>query len=223
MIDFRETLAVLLIAVLTVSGVGFSQDEADDEDFGPYPVVETGDTIIAPPTGVDPFYTKYLNANGVVIVGSGKVSDAAFYAARKTILELMRKRPDVNAAMLKNHPRISIMAFSETASDLPEFGERSDGEWGLGQMPGSATSLIWEKGIAYEGNTQYIANFLLHEFVHMVHNLAMPETDPEALDEIYAAYLAAVEEGRFMKSPNESERTPTPFNAWRDETMAQPF
>jgi hypothetical protein len=48
-------------------------------------------------------------------------------------------------------------------SDLPEFGPGSDGEWGLGQMPGDPTSLVSEKGIQYEGNTEYIGNLLLHE------------------------------------------------------------
>ena len=112
------------------------------------------------------------------------------------------KRPDVHKALVANNARISIMAFSETASDLPEFGPGSDGEWGLGQMPGDPTSLVSEKGIHYQGNTEYIANFLLHEFVHVVHNLGMPTTDPEIVDEIYTAYLRAVEKGLFMKPPN---------------------
>ena len=194
-----------------------AQTDVDEARFEPFPIVYTGDNVIEPPEGVHPFYKKYINADGIVIVGSANVADAALLTARSAILRLTSKRPDVHQAIVANNARISIMAFSETASDLPEFGLGSDGEWGLGQMPGDATSLVSEKGIRYEGNTEYVANFLLHEFVHVVHNLGMPTTDPEIVDEIYAAYLNAVEEGRFMKPPNDAPEEATAFDEFRDD------
>jgi hypothetical protein len=211
------TLMLISVVTLLLANAAHCQDESEGRDFKPFPVVETGDKVIAPPEGCHPFYKKYINANGVVIVGSEKVSDASMLAARKTILHLASKRPDVLKAMVKNHPRISIMAYSEKASDLPEFGPESDGEWGLGQMPGDPTSLVSEKGIRYKENKKYIADFLMHEFVHVVHNFAMPITDPEVVDKIYAAYLNAVKEGRFMAPPNEPREDTTPFDEWRDD------
>jgi alpha-glucosidase len=204
--------------ILLLSGfAGHYQDEEDETSFEPFPVVRTGDSVIEPPEGVHPFYKKYVNADGIVIVGSENVADAALLTARRTILRLTSQRPDVHQAIVANNARISIMAFSETASDLPEFGPGADGEWGLGQMPGDPTSLVSERGIPYEGNAEYIANFLLHEFVHVVHNLAMPTTDPEIVDEIYGAYLRAVENGLFMKPPNEPAEEITAFDEYRDD------
>ena len=194
-----------------------AQDQADESRFEPFPVVHTGANVIEPPEGVHPFYKKYINADGIVIVGSENVADAALLEARRTILLLTGKRPDVHNAIVANNARISVMAFSETASDLPEFGPGSEGEWGLGQMPGDPTSLVSEKGIPYEGNTGYVAHFLLHEFVHVVHNLGMPTTDPELIDAIYATYLSAVEEGRFMEPPNEPSDDATAFDEFRDD------
>lgn len=194
-----------------------AQTKVDENRFEPFPVVHTGDKVIEPPEGVHPFYKKYINADGIVVVGSENVADAALLEARRTILRLTSDRPDVHEAIAANHARISIMAFSETASDLPEFGPASDGEWGLGQMPGDPTSLVSEKGIPYEGNTEYVANFLLHEFVHVVHNLGMPTTDPKTVDQIYAAYLKAVEEGRFMKPANTPPQDTTAFDEYRDD------
>ena len=216
----RALLAMLMsisLAMVLLGSTGYCQDEIEDRNFKPFPVVETGDKVITPPEGVHPFYKKYINANGVVIVGSENVADAALLVARKTVIHLTSKRPDVLKAMLQNHPRISIMAFSETASDLPEFGSGSDGEWGLGQMPGDPTSLVSEKGIRYKGNKEYIADFLMHEFVHVVHNFAMPIVDPEVDDEIYAAYLNAVKKGLFMAPPNEPRENTTPIDAWRHD------
>jgi hypothetical protein len=116
-------------------------DNSGEGDIAPFPIVETGNNLIDAPEGVHPFYKKYINADGVVIVGSENVSDAALIAARKTVLHIVSKRPNVHKALLQHNPIISIMAHSETASDLPEFGPGSDGEWGLGQMPGSPTTL----------------------------------------------------------------------------------
>lgn len=183
----------------------------------PFPLVETGDRVITPPAGVHPFYKRYINGGGVIIVSSEKVSDAALVAARKTVVFLMSKRPDLQAALVANHPRIAIMALSETASDLPEFGPESDGEWGLGQMPGDPTSLVSEGGVCYPGNPEYRANFLVHEFVHIIHNLALPAVEPWAVDEIYAAYRAAVERGEFKAPGDEPPGGATPFEAYGDD------
>jgi alpha-glucosidase len=194
-----------------------SNDGEIGENLTPFPLVETGDSVIPSPEGVHPFYKKYINADGVVIVSSDNVPDSALLAARKTILFLSSKRPDVLEAMLKHHPRISIMAVNETASDLPEFGPRSDGEWGLGQMPGGPTSLVSVKGICFPGNQHYFANALVHEFVHMIHNMGMIETDPEVLDEIYAAYLSAIKKGQFIPPKDEPLEGITPFDAYGDD------
>jgi len=60
--------------------------EEGEESFAsiaPVALVETGETVIAPPAGTDPFYKKYINADGIVIVSSEKVPDAALIAARR--------------------------------------------------------------------------------------------------------------------------------------------
>jgi hypothetical protein len=194
-----------------------SYGEEAEEKMAPFPLVETGQAVIAAPEGVHSFYKKYTNAGGIVIVSSEKVPDGALLAARETVLFLLSKRPDIHLAMLKHHPRISIMALEETASDLPEFGPRSDGEWGLGQMPGDPASLVSVKGICFPENRNYVANFLLHEFVHMMHNLGMAEAEPGVLDEIYAGYLDAVARGLFVPPKDEPLAGVSPFEAYGDD------
>ena len=91
-----------------------------DQAVEPFPLIETGEQVVAPPDGAPFFYTKYINAGGVVIVSSDAVPDAALIGAYRTILHLTSHRPDVLKAMLQHKPRISIMGLSETASNLPE-------------------------------------------------------------------------------------------------------
>ncbi len=210
-------LSCFLVLFFTIGADNKGYSKNPEERMAPFPVVETGDSVITPPEGVHPFYKKYINADGVVIVSSENVPDSALRAARRTVLFISSKRPDVLQAMRKHNPRISIMAVNENASDLPEFGPRSDGEWGLGQMPGSPTTLVSVKGICFPENKDYFANALLHEFVHMIHNLGMPEVEPEVLDEIYTAYLSAVKKGLFTAPKDEPLEGITPFDAYGDD------
>jgi len=194
-------------------------EEGGEEELTSIPpiaLVETGENVTAPPAGTDSFYKKYINAGGIVIVSSERVPDAALIAARRTVLHMLSIRPDIHQAMLPNHPRISIMALSETASDLPEFGPGATGEWGLGQMLGDPTTLVSERGVCYEGNSDYRANLLAHELVHMIQNLGWPTTDPEIEDEIYAAYLEAVDKGLFA-APADEPLGIDPYDAYGDD------
>jgi len=193
-------LLAALIAVTSLNGTAPVQDDM----LAVFPIVETGGEVIIPPSGVHPFYQKYINAEGILIVSSANVPDAALLAARRTVLHLLDHRPDVHRAMLVHNPRISIMAITETASDLPEFDVGADGQWGLGQMRGDPTTLVSERGICYPGNTDYRANFLLHEFVHNMQNLGWAHTDPDVGDEIYAAYSNAVAQGWFTAPQTET-------------------
>ena len=66
--------AFSIIALLS-GWAGPYQSEADESSFEPFPVVYTGDNVINPPEGVHPFYKKYINADGIVLVGSENVAD----------------------------------------------------------------------------------------------------------------------------------------------------
>ena len=209
-------LIVGTAALVPIPGTA-SGSMPQDVSLDSFPVVETGARVITPPPGVHPFYTRYINAGGVVIVSSDEVPDEALIAAYRTILHLSAKRPDILEAMLAHHPRISIMGLTETASDLPEFGPENDGEWGLGQMPDSSTSLVSVRGVCYQGNVEYRANFLLHEFVHAMQNLGWPTTNPEIESEIWEAYVNAVRDGQFEQPTDEPLEGITPFDAYGDD------
>lgn len=216
----RRLGAVALLAILAfaVSCGGAEPGDSPPADSGAEPSGPAADaeTVTAPPPSIDPFYRKYLDADGVAIVSSDAVANAALVAARRNILHLLSERPDVREAMLAQSPRISIMAISETASDLPEFDAGADGEWGLGQMPGDPTSLVSVRGVCYAENSDYRANFLLHEFVHAMQNLGWESTDPGVEDEIFAAYRAAVARGEFA-APGGEPAGVTPAQAFGDD------
>jgi hypothetical protein len=71
--------------------------------------------VTAPPKelGLDPFYTKYLGAHGLPVVGSRKVSDYALREAAVLADKLLDHRPEVRNAMIRNKVRLAVMAYSD--------------------------------------------------------------------------------------------------------------
>jgi hypothetical protein len=78
--------------------------------------------VTAPPAslGLDPFYTKYVSAHGLPVVGSANVSDHALREAAFLIDQLLDHRPEIRDAMNKSKMRVAVMAYSERTTELPE-------------------------------------------------------------------------------------------------------
>ena len=91
----RAILAGILIAV---SG-NATQSLADEK-----PEFE----VTAPPAElkIDPFYKKYVSANGLPVIASEKVNDYALKEAAFLITEMLALRPDILAAMVKSGSRM---------------------------------------------------------------------------------------------------------------------
>lgn len=69
------------------------------------------------------FYKKYCNANGLAIVASSKVSDAAMIVARDTVSKMLWGRVDILRQLQKNGVRVAVMALTEMTTDIPEHSD----------------------------------------------------------------------------------------------------
>ena len=69
---------------------------------------------------LDPFYKKHIDAQGMPIVGSEKVSDAAMLEAHWIVNKMVGHQPDILKAMAKNKTRLAVMAYNEYTTDIPE-------------------------------------------------------------------------------------------------------
>lgn len=172
------------------------------------------------------FYQKYTDAFGIPVVASQKVSDAALLVGRDVINYMLLKRPDVRKAMIDLKARLSIMAYSEMQTDLPEYSDwkkpaLSDGRLtpaerenynkpgGIASMSdkgywnqrargmgGIHTSCAEENILGYPGTKYYGENILVHEWSHNV-MAALRKADPELFKKIYAAYQQAKDKGLY--------------------------
>jgi hypothetical protein len=79
-------------------------------------------SVTAPPPdlGLDPFHKKYANAQGIPVVSSEKVPDAALLMARDIVTFMLSERPDLRKELIRKKWKIAIMAQTEVTYDIPE-------------------------------------------------------------------------------------------------------
>jgi hypothetical protein len=148
----------------------------------------------------NPWYVKYLDADGIPIIGSAQVSDAALWRARRDVLMLMQTQPQSVTALLRSRRnRIVILGLGETVRDIPEyaaaFPDRSqdDRYWGgfgaIAELPitaGTEENLM--RGLHGE-------NVFVHEFAHTVAEQALVTLDAGFEPELASAFAHATRTG----------------------------
>lgn len=160
--------------------------------------------VTAPPAALrlDPFYKKYVSANGLPIVASGAVDDHALLEVAYLADLMLAKRPDVRAAMIANGSRVIIMGRAEFTTDIPEYAHMKPKDYwdararGLG---GSETdpvcSCAEENILAFPGDPYAAENIFIHEFAHNIHLRGMLKVDPTFDRRLKETYQAAMAEG----------------------------
>lgn len=176
--------------------------------------------ISAPPAtlGLDPFYAKYADAEGIPIIASAKVPDTAVLLARDIVMEMLAYRPDLRAELVHRGARVGVMAIDETTTDMPEqrdwkkpaiddprlskcdvrdyaqtIGRMTDRQYWDARargMGGTFTTAAAENLMAVPGTRYYGENILVHEFSHNIMS-AIETVDPALMGRIQAAYANA--------------------------------
>lgn len=178
--------------------------------------------VTAPPArlGLDPFYAKYANAQGIPVTGSSQVPDEAILAARDIVVAMLAHRPDVRDELVRQGARVGVMAISEGTTDLPEqrdwkkpaiddprltkcevrdyastIGLMTDREYWNARsrgMGGLFTTGAAENIMGVPKTRYYGENIMVHEFSHNI-MWALRTTDPGLIARLEAAYARARE------------------------------
>lgn len=72
---------------------------------------------------LSPFYTKFVSAGGIPILASDQVSDYALLEARFLVLQMIGHRPELIAAIARNHVRLAVMSPTQMTTDIPEHSD----------------------------------------------------------------------------------------------------
>ncbi len=175
--------------------------------------------VAAPPAALrlDPFYAKYLDANGIAVVGSARVPDAALAIARDIVAEMLGHRPDIRAELVRQGVRVGVMAAEESTTDLPEqrhwkkpapddrrlticekktferiaaMSDRDYWDMRARGTGGRLTTVGAENLLAIPGSRYFGENILVHEFSHAILT-AIERVDPALHAQVARAYAAA--------------------------------
>jgi hypothetical protein len=166
------------------------------------------ETITPPPTNVrnslqlDDFYQKFLNARGLPIIGSYKVSDAALREAAWIVNHMLASREDVRKALIRHKVRVVVMAATELTTDVPEhrnlapknyWDKRARGLGATTDRP--AVSCAEENLLNYPVDRYSTENILVHEFAHTIADLGLSSIDKSFEGALRAAYQSSLQSG----------------------------
>ena len=164
------------------------------------------------------YYTKYIDAGGVAIVGNRYVEDGQFYTAREIVLLMTSKHPELREQLTfrKEYSfRVVIVNTDEPVDS--EFNSEYGISIGANTIPERPNH--WKRGFcAYnlcmasvawdavyppnrDGEIDMLLVTFLHEFAHALH-YAIEELDPTFNDRLQAAYEHAKEPHNPGEPPN---------------------
>lgn len=215
----RAFEACVLLALATMPNAGCFHSKPDHAIITDYHRAATS----TPPAhlNLDPFYQKYVDAQGIPITTTANVPDAALLVARDVVTYMLSERPDVRNAIIEDGGRLGIMALTEMTTDLPEqrdwkkssrdderltdyeranydvIAAMTDAEYWNKRargMGGRYTTCAEENVLGYPGTRYFGENICVHEWSHSVHR-GIRKADPELAQAIEAAYQDAMAKG----------------------------
>jgi hypothetical protein len=159
------------------------------------------------------FYKKYVNANGIPVLASGKTPDLALWVARDIVNSMLEARPDLRASLVRRNWRTGVFAETEMTMDWPEYAHfrapgrprdlpvtQEDRDYHANRsrgMGGNPTTGAEENLLGYPGTRYFGEHIFVHEFAHAVHS-AVRDVDPAMTAEISASYDAAKKAGKYL-------------------------
>ena len=165
---------------------------------------------------VSPFYKKHADAQGIPVLASERVPDAALLVARDIVNSMLAARPDLRKALIARKWRTGVIAEVEMTMDIPEYSkmkrpgasreepvEQADRDYhanrsrGLG---GNPTTGAEENLLGYPGTRYWGEHIFVHEFAHAIMGGAIRDVDPVMYGEIRAAYTSAMEAGKYVRT-----------------------
>ena len=182
----------------------------DDSSGGDSPAATPAVASVPASLELDAFYEKYLDADGIPVVASGKVQDEALLEARVIVQGLLQDSP-IRAAMISSGAYVGIMAETEVTTDIPEHAYLSDDpstDWderarGLGGVQGNPITTGAEENVLCRSSDRYLGeSILVHEFAHALLNLGVANTSDgsDFLNRLMRAFDAALGEGKWMET-----------------------
>ncbi len=165
--------------------------------------------VTAPPAslGLDPFYAKWIDADGLPVIGSTKPADAALRQACRIVRQMLSFRPELRTKMIEKKARISVMARTELTTDIPEHADLYTAfpgtDWdkrarGLGGTVDRPATSCAEENLLCDATDPYKGeNILVHELSHGIYHLGLVFVDTTFEKRLQSAFDTAIAAGKW--------------------------
>jgi len=169
---------------------------------------------VSPPPAdmeLDAFYKKYLDCDGIAVIGSERVDDRAFFRVKELLDKMLENRPDVRKALVDDGVRYIIIAAEEQVTDIPEYAnmkpkafwnERSRG------FGGRVTSCGEENLLSLPMDRYGDESIFIHELAHAIDGRGLRKIEPDFKQRLKTLYEDAMAKGLYKNdyaSTNTSE------------------
>jgi len=183
---------------------------------------------------LDPFYTKYVDIDGLPLLSSSRVDDRAFVVAADVLRNMLAGRPDVRDALIASRVRVGIMAESEVTTDMPEHSDLNEAfpetDWdtrarGLGATLARPLTSVGEENLLGLPADRYGGeSILVHEFAHTFFELGVARVAGAAAmrERLTTAFDNAISLGLFAETyaaTNEREYWAEGVQDWFDTNI----
>ena len=185
--------------------------------------------------GLDPFYDKYIDAEGLPILASREVSDDALRAAHRIVVHMLSKRPEVAEPLRRDKVRIAIIGARQAPTDIPEHRDLNDAfpqvNWdrrtrGVGATRERPACSVGEENLLGLPGDRYVGeSILVHEFAHTMAELGIEALDPEFSTRLDMAFDRASEAGLWRDTyaaSNVKEYWAEGVQGWFDTNLERP-
>ncbi len=201
----KKFLPFAMCTLVLASSTANCQDVADRADDAPVASgIASSFAVTAPPPElkIDPFYEKYVSANGLPVISSGKVNDYALKEAAFLVTEMLARRPDILEAMIESGSRLCIIGHNEFTTDLPGWTHLKPKDYWDARargMGGSRTdplcSCAEENLLGYPGDPYSTESIFIHELAHNIHLRGVVNVDETFDARVKKAYDTAMAKG----------------------------
>ncbi len=198
----KSNLLHSFFSIILIISLYSCSDKKEQLSINAVKVIDVPDSL-----NIDPFYKKYVNADGIPVVSSMNVNDSALIRASKVIAQVLSKREDVKKAMIAKGCKVMIIGEKEEVCDIPEYAEICDtpeniAYWnkrarGFGGAPEHdfSASCGEENVICLPGDRYKGESILVHEFAHIIHMVGIVGVNPKFDNELETLLQKAIEKG----------------------------
>lgn len=149
--------------------------------------------ISVPPAyfGLDPFYTKYLDADGIPIFTGIEIPELAIQRVKTNVAKMVAGEESMRRRLVDNYVRIVILALIEPLDTIPEIADRTFAEDQRSRVGDTelAIMVIPEENIlCFPNDPSDGEDIFVRTFALTMLNTAIPLIEPTFVDSLNAQY-----------------------------------